>query len=215
MSPVFRKYSFICYALITLGQLWLYSLNLRTEGLYERVTLNSNEWIGSHIVALLGAILIFPATIVLKDYLKGKSRYLVNAAITFTLIGAIALIGQYILDFYLIFLFEDQTSKSAYEALNLVRSNDFIKFFCYALIATWLLGQILFIIALFRKKNYPKWSLSLFILGLSLLIIGDSLHDILERFSYLLISIALLPIFSQKLSINAPPNIEKQKGNIY
>ncbi len=165
MRPILRKYSFICYALITLGQLWLYSMNLRTEGLYERVTHSSNEWIGSHIVLLLGAILIFPATFVLKDYLKGKTRYLVHAAIAFTFLGTIALIGQYILDFYLIPLFGDQTSKSAYESLNLIRSNDFVKFFCYDLIAAWLLGQILFIIALSRKKNYSKWALSLFVLG--------------------------------------------------
>lgn len=202
MRPNLRKYSFICYALITLGQLWLYSLKLRTEGLYERVTLNSNEWIGSHIVLLLGAILIFPATYVLKDYLKGKTRYLVLAAITFTFLGAIALIGQYILDFYLIPLFVDHTSKSAYEALDLIRSNDFIKIFCYDLIAAWLLGQILFIIALFKKKNYPKWALGLFILGILMLFFGDNLHELLERLSYLLISIALLPIFKLKDFIN-------------
>jgi hypothetical protein len=202
MRSILIKYSFICYALITLGQLWLYSLNLRTDGLYERVTHNPVEWFGSHIVLLIGAILIFPATLALKVYFKGTSRYLVYAAITLTFLGAAALIGQYILDFYLIPLFKNQTSKSAYAALDLIQSNDIIKFVCYDLIAAWLLGQLLFVIALFKKKIYPKWALSLFIIGFLMLIFGDSLHELLERSSYLLISVALLPIFRQNLPID-------------
>ncbi len=200
MRSILLKYSFMCYALIALGQLWLYSLNLRTYGLYERVTLNSYEWIGSHSILFLGAILIFPATLVLKDYYKGKSRYLVNTAITLTFLGAMALIGQYIIDFYLISLFSEQTSKSAYAALGLIQSNGFIKFLCYDLIAAWLLGQILFIVALFKKTNYPKWALGLFILGMLMLIFGDRLYELLERLSYSLISVALVPIFGQKFS---------------
>jgi cytochrome c oxidase subunit IV len=191
------KYSFICYALITLGQLWLYSLNSRTEGLYERVTNNSFEWIGSHIVLLIGAFLIFAATLALKSYLKDSSKYLVYTAITLTFLGTLSLIGQFILDFYLISLFKGQTSKTAYEALEIIHSNGFVKFFCYDLIAAWLLGQILFIIALFRNQNYPKWALVLFILGLTMLILGNSLHELIERLSYFVFSIALWPIFNK------------------
>jgi hypothetical protein len=211
MKPILIKHSYICYALITLGQLWLYSLNLKTHGLYERVTLQSNEWVGSHAILLLGAILIFPATLVLKDYLKDKNRYLVNTALVLTFIGAIALIGQYILDFYLISLFREQTSKSAYAALDLIQSNGLIKLLCYDLIAAWLLGQILFIVALFKRQNYPKWALVSFILGILLLIIGDSVHELLERSSYLMISIALFPIFIQKLPINLSNRIKADK----
>ncbi|NNE13901.1 MAG: hypothetical protein HKN51_02920 [Saprospiraceae bacterium] len=198
MKSLLIKYSFICYALITLGQLWLYSLNSRTEGLYERVTINSYEWIGSHIILLIGAFLIFPATLTLKTYLKDRSKYLVYTAIILTFLGTISLIGQFILDFYLIPLFKGQTSKTAYEALGQIQSNDFVKFFCYDLIVAWMLGQILFITALFNTKNYPKWALGLFIFGLLMLILGNSLHELMERLSYLIISIALWPIFREK-----------------
>lgn len=202
MKSLFRKYSFIGYALITLSQLWLYSLNLRTDGLYERVTINSLEWIGSHIILLMGAILIFPVTLALKDYLEGKSIYLIYIATTLTFLGAAALIGQSILDMYLVPLFKDQTSNSAYTALEQVQSNNFIKFLCYDLIASWLLGQVLFITALFTKKNYPKWALCLLMIGVLMVIFGDSIHDLLERSSYILISVALLPIFKLKALIN-------------
>lgn len=197
MRSVLIQYSFICYALITLGQLWLYSLNSRTEGLYERVTMNSYEWIGSHIVLLIGAFLIFPATLTLKADLKDRSNYLVYTAITLTFLGTISLVGQIILDFYIISLFKGQTSKTAYEALDLIQSNDFVKFFCYDLIAAWVLGQILFVIILFKNKNYPKWAFGLFILGLAMLLLGNSLHELIERLSYFVISIALWPIFNE------------------
>lgn len=197
MRSVLIKYSFICYALITLGQLWLYSLNLKTDGFHERVTLYSNEWIGSHVVLLLGAMLIVPATLVLKDYSKTASKNLVYTATVLTILGAVALMGQYIVDFYLIVLFKGQTSKSAYAALDLIQTNAFIKFVCYDLVAAWLLGQILFTIALFKIKNYQKWTWVLFVLGIILVILGDSIHELLERFSYVLFSIALLPIFSE------------------
>jgi hypothetical protein len=198
MKSLLIKYSFICYALISLGQLWLYSLNSRTEGLYERVSINSYEWIGSHKILLIGAFLIFPATLTLKAYLKDRSKYLVCTAIILTFLGTISLIGQFILDFYLIPLFEGQSSKAAYEALGQIQSNDFVKFFCYDLIVAWMLGQILFITALFNTKNYPKRALGLFILGLLMLILGNSLHELMERLSYLIISIALWPIFREK-----------------
>lgn len=202
MRSILIQYSFICYALITLGQLWLYSLNSRTEGLYERVTIYSYEWIGSHIVLLIGAFLIFPATLTLKANLKNRSKYLVASAITLTLLGTISLIGQFILDFYIISKFQGQTSKTAYESLDLIQSNDFVKFFCYDLIAAWLLGQLLFVIALFKNKNYPKWALGLFILGLSMLLLGNSLHELIERLSYFVISIALWPIFNEIRNTN-------------
>ena len=197
MRSVLIQYSFICYALITLGQLWLYSLNSRTEGVYERVTMNSYEWIGSHIVLLIGVFLIFPATLTLKANLKDRSNYLVYTAITLTFLGTISLVGQIILDFYIISLFKGQTSKNAYEALDLIQSNDFVKFFCYDLIAAWVLGQILFVITLFKNKNYPKWAFGLFILGLAMLLLGNSLHELIERLSYFVISIALWPIFNE------------------
>ena len=198
MRSIIIKHGFVCYALITLGQLWLYSLNSRTEGLFERVTINSYEWIGSHIVLLIGALIIFPATIALKAYLKDGSKYLVYTAISLTFLGTLSLIAQFILDFYLISLFKGQTSKTAYEALDLIQSDDFVKLFCYDLIVAWLFGQILFITALFKNKNYPKWALGLFILGLSMLIWGDSLHELIERLSYFVISVALWPIFDEK-----------------
>lgn len=213
MRSVLIKYSFICYALITLGQLWLYSLNLRTDGLYERVTINTYEWVGSHIVLIIGAFLIFPATLTLKAYLKDRSKYLVYIAFTLTFLGTLSLIGQFILDFYIISLFKGQTSKTAYEALDLIQSNDLVKFFCYDLIVAWLLGQILFITALFKNKNYPKWALGLFILGLATLILGNSLHEIAERLSYSVISIALWPIFNQKPPINYSTRIEVNNEN--
>ena len=194
------KYSFICYALISLGQLWLYSLNLRTEGLYERVTNNSYEWIGSHIVLLMGALLIFPATLALRSYLNDRSKYLVYTAIALTFLGTLSLIAQFILDFYIISLFNGQTLEAAYEALDLIQSNALVQLFCYDLIAAWLLGQILFIIALFKNKRYPKWALGLFILGLTMLILGNSLHELIERSSYLMISMALWPLCNLKTS---------------
>lgn len=194
------KYSFVCYTLISLGQLWLYSLNLRTEGLYERVTNNSYEWVGSHIVLFMGALLIFPATLALRSYLNDRSKYLVYPAIALTFLGTLSLIAQFILDFYIIFLFNGQTPEAAYEALDLIQSNALVKLFCYDLIAAWLLGQILFIIALFKNQGYPKWALGLFILGLIMLILGNSSHELIERSSYFLISMALWPLFNLKTS---------------
>lgn len=189
------KCAFLCYILIAVGQLWLYSLNLRSEGLYERVTLQTGEWIGSHALLLLGALLIFPATMVVKKYLANSNRYLVWIAVVLTCLGAISLIGQFMLDFYLIPEFKGQTSDAAYAALEGIQSNGLIKFFCYDLIAAWLLGQVLFIIALARRKSYPKWALVLFILGLCMLIFGDSIHQLIERLSYVLFSIAIWPAF--------------------
>ena len=159
--------------------------------------MNSYEWIGSHIVLLIGVFLIFPATLTLKANLKDRSNYLVYTAITLTFLGTISLVGQIILDFYIISLFKGQTSKNAYEALDLIQSNDFVKFFCYDLIAAWVLGQILFVITLFKNKNYPKWAFGLFILGLAMLLLGNSLHELIERLSYFVISIALWPIFNE------------------
>ena len=130
MKSVFLKYSFLGYALISLGQLWLYSLNLRTGDIYERVTINSNEWLGSHIILLIGVILNFPATLVLWNFCKGKSRYLLVTATTLTLLGTSAFVGQCILDLYFIDLFDGQSSKSAYSALNQIFSNNLLTFFC-------------------------------------------------------------------------------------
>lgn len=194
------RYSFFCYALIAVGQWWLYSIKLRTEGLFERVTQNTLEWTGSHLVLLAGALLIIPATRALKSYLKDKNRFLIYAATVLTVVGAVALIGQFIIDFYLISLFSDQSSTAAYAALDQIQSNSLIRFFCYDLITAWLVGQLLFLIALFSKKGYPKWAVGIFVLGLLMMVVGDQLHELLERSSYLLISVALFPAIKHKKS---------------
>ena len=197
MKSVLKKYSFICYALIAIGQLWLYNLNLRTTDIYERATDYSNEWLGSHVILLYGAMFIFPATWVVKEFCGNKNKYLVYTASALTFIGAAGLIGQYILNFYLVSLFDGLESDAAYDELNQIFSNKLITFVCYDLIAVWVIGQILFIVALVRHEKYPKWALGLLILGLIMVIFGDGIHELFERLSYLLISIALIPIFSE------------------
>ena len=82
------------------GLLWLYYIRQQDGGFYERLVNYAGDWNSAHILLLLSAIMIFPASLAIRQLVAGKKgQVLTEIACVMALFGSFFLAGQYTIDF--------------------------------------------------------------------------------------------------------------------
>lgn len=150
------------YLLFSVGQFWLFFTKSKESGLYERINNYGNEWINSHLVLLIGVLLIVPATLAINSYLTEKrGKFLTELGTVFVFLGVFSLVGQYVIDFLLVEVFTLEKA-AAYSMLDKIQANQLIQFLFYGLAGAWFIGQILIGLGLAVSKAVPRWAIFVF-----------------------------------------------------
>lgn len=199
MSQLFKKYFWVAslifgYLLFSVGQFWLFFTKSKESGLYERINNYGNDWVNSHLVLLLGVLLIIPATLAINFHLTGKrGKFLTEIGTFFVFLGVFSLVGQFVIDFLLVEIFTLEKT-TAYSILEKIQANQLISFLFYSLAGAWFIGQILVGLGLTFSKSVPPWAIFAFFFGLVVILAGQLIHNLVGKSGYLLFSIAYLPI---------------------
>jgi hypothetical protein len=138
--------------------------------------------------------MIFPATLFCWEIAKNTGRVISMLANILTCLGAFFLCGQYVIDLVLVPAFEGLTEEQAYVIVDNIRNHGLIGLVFYDLVGIWAIGQVLMIIALSRVPVYPKWAIILYSVALIAVLAGNSVHTIVQRSAYALITVALIPL---------------------
>lgn len=191
------------FMLMTIGWVLMYPVAIANGNILERIATQPDAWDWGHRLLLLGAMVQPVSSFLLFRYARDASVRLSHIALTLSLAGSMALIGQYALDFAL--LAQADTSiifaPSKTSIVELVRQNLWASFFFYDLGEFLFLGQILFVFALFKAKGILRISAYIVFIGLLLIFVSGTLPAIIIRFGFAIItlgySIATLHIFKK------------------
>ncbi len=172
----------LSYLLIASGQVWLYFIKLKYPDFFERLRHDPTGWIQSHLLLMAGAILLIPATYALFK-ISSKSK-LVQAGTVLNIAGISMVIGQYAIDFAFIpVLRMAQNPQQVYDG---VFSFKILKLMFYDLPALSWLGQLLIALGIvINCTGRLRIVFGLFIAGLLLLLLGEKIHPIIPRVSYI------------------------------
>jgi hypothetical protein len=196
-----------CYTLYSAGQIWLFISKQNEKEFYNILTKQSSDWVNAHLILMLSLLLVIPAYLGIKEYLKtSKQSNWIDLSIFFICLWSFVLFGQFTIDLCLVEIFH-LPQETAYEILDKIQSNAVIKtlfydnskiFVLFKFLDFWMIAQICLGIALVVSKKIPKWALLLFFIALLLTTFGIIIHPvygrIIKRLSYTLISVSFFPI---------------------
>lgn len=197
----------LCYPLYSIGQLWLYIYDQKSDDFYLKINQFTSDWTNAHLLLLAAIVLMISAFIAINQFLnQDKINVWSKISVFFMTLSVLVLFGQFTIDLCLVDIFK-QPENQAYQILDNIQSNPIInaifydnsklfiafKFFDFALISQITMG-----IALVQSKKIPKWALIVFLIALLITFFGILLHPvygrIAKRFAYTLFSVSFLPI---------------------
>ena len=178
--------------------------------LYLRINQYPFDWTISHLILILGVLLIIPSMLAINYYMyEKKGHSLVQLGTFLIFIGIFSLFGQFVIDLILIDVFSLEKD-SALAILDKIQSNALIQVLFYDLAACWFIGQLLLGIGLTLSKSLPRWAMILLFGALTLLILGPTIHTLIGRTSYMLLSLAFFPI-TKYLNWSPKNRIEEER----
>ncbi|MCW5911552.1 MAG: hypothetical protein KIT62_10780 [Cyclobacteriaceae bacterium] len=177
------------YLLLGIGQVWLYFIRESFPDLFDRLEYAKAGWNESHLILIVGTILLIQATIIL--FQTAPEFWWTKIGATLNYIGICLLTGQYAIDLLLQpLLTSSQDPKGLYDIL---KSSALVNLLFYDLVALLWFGQLFIAIGIIRSKlTQLRMPMGIYMLGLILLLVGGAIHPIISRVSYFILAAGML-----------------------